>query len=132
MIDFKIIIVLITTIIILCFYYYKRKDENFTPNNEITSFINNDSKRKLKIKLTEQEFNQIQDSQYCLYYFPNKCPNYDEDIFLVESTNDGDRYYLPESETLLKITCNHTWSNKFEGDFLFKDSNLKLKYTKNE
>lgn len=121
-----IVIVLIITLVGIFFFNYnfeseKKDDETLKSISEF--FLNND--RKLNsVPLTEKMFHElIVPVDYVLFYFPNECPSYKEDILLFEKTKDGEKYYLPEQYSLIKLPKNnYDWTKKFNSPFLFKEN----------
>jgi len=56
-------------------------------------------------------------SDYVVYYFPEKCPDYKSGYFLIDLSNDLEKYYIPEDNHLIIINKNHIWTK--EPDFLY-------------
>ena len=115
--------IIISIIIIYNIYpeYYEEKDNLYIINEIIKDF----SKRKYNnIIITKEDFDSLEiDENYTLYYFPNECPDYKKDILIIEHTDIGERYYLPEKNSLIKVLKDkHEWTNNIKDfDYWFKN-----------
>lgn len=92
---------------------YLNEDENL---EKVREFLKKNTRKLRNVLLTEIQFNEIQfDDEFVLYYFPEECPSYEEDILLYEETDCGERYYLPEQYSLIKVLPEHKWTKEFQG-----------------
>lgn len=90
---------------------YLNEDENL---EKVREFLKKNTRKLRNVLLTEIQFNEIQfDDEFVLYYFPEECPSYEEDILLYEETDCGERYYLPEQYSLIKVLPEHKWTKEF-------------------
>jgi hypothetical protein len=116
-----IVVLVLIIIIVIITLNYEIKVSTEAVDDRLDQFLKNDSRKLTGIRLTKEMFDQIENDEYNFYYFENECPDYKEDILLCEDKKDGERYYIPEKESLIKLPKNnHKWTKKFEGVFFFK------------
>jgi hypothetical protein len=116
----KIILILSIIVLTVMFFIFNEKhnmayitksDENFEIIQNITNFEG--LSYKVNILLSNEEFdNIIVPEDMSLYYFPEECPSYKEDTFLITKENDLDKYYIPEKNYLVLLNKQHTWTKK--------------------
>lgn len=112
----KIILILSIIIFTIIFFVYSEKivtsyeninDENF----EVQNFEG--PSRKINISLNKSDFdNIIIPENKTLYYFPEDCPSYKEDIFLHVTEGGLDKYFVPEKGSLIFVDKKHLWTKK--------------------
>lgn len=119
-----IIVVVVTVIIVGSLFIFKDKFIHFVPplvqstnkcDKKIMEFLIDPGARKIKdIEISKESFEELKiDPGYVLYYFNGECPTYHEDILLVEETKHGNRYYLPETNSIIKIPVKHSWTKEW-------------------
>lgn len=54
---------------------------------------------------------------HVIYFFPEKCPDYKSDCFLVNTVGGLDKYYLPEENYIIIIKKDHKWTK--EPNFIY-------------
>lgn len=115
----KIILILSIIIFTVVFFVYSEKiatlyeninDENF----EVQNLINFEGPaRKINTSLNKSDFdNIIIPENKTLYYFPEDCPSYKEDIFLHVTEGGLDKYFVPEKGNLILVDKKHLWTKK--------------------
>lgn len=120
-----LILFLVGIILLITSQENNYKEETFTIKG-----LELDNTRKIhNIFITKEIFQQLDPGEnFSLYYFPNKCPDFSDDILIVENTKHGKKYYLPEINTLIKIPKDHEWTKKSENlEYLFKEGFLDTK-----
>lgn len=113
----KIFLIMLIVIITIVFFLYNEKiisvNKIIDDKHEIFQNILNceENTYKVFLDITKEEFDNIKISENkVLYYFPEVCPSYKEDIFLHTKINGLDKYYIPERKYLIVINKNHTWT----------------------
>jgi hypothetical protein len=99
-------------------------NEIFTNNidyTEIDSLISENVTKKIHIIIDKHKFDSITvPEDKTLYYFPEECPTYEMDIFLVSGEDEVEKYFIPEKNFLLLIEKDHKWTNPFDMYVMWK------------
>lgn len=115
----KIILVVSIIVLTVAFFIYNEKnntmygtgDENFEVLQNITKFEGLSC--KVGVLLNKDEFDGLVVPEgKSLYYFPEECPDYKEEIYLHIKENDLDKYYIPEKNYLVLLNKQHSWTKK--------------------
>lgn len=114
----KYLVVIIIVVVVSGIFLFKNT-YNLEQDMNFEEFINDDNTKLKNVIISKEIFDGIEIPGYILFYFPNDCPDYKEDIFLIEKTIHGDKYYLPEKNSLIKL-INFEWSKEFK-NFWFND-----------
>ena len=80
----------------------------------VKEFLISDKRKLRDILLTQELFEKLEPPEgHVIYYFPEECPDYTKDILLIEDTEYGNKYFLPEKNSLVKISKEHKWTKEF-------------------
>jgi hypothetical protein len=89
---------------------------NHISDNKIKELIKLNTNSKINnIIITKENFEEYtKENKHTFYYFPNKCPNYTEDILLEywasgDTKNVKKSYFVPQKYSLIMITDKHKW-----------------------
>lgn len=115
------VLVLIVSIVIGVVVWNASGNEE---KHRIDHFLKSDKVKLHNVKISKEEFDQLQSTEK-LFYFPSTVPEYKEDILLVIDTPFGQRWYLPETETLIKLPCSVKWTREFTGEYYRNDCKQK-------
>jgi hypothetical protein len=112
-------VVVVTTIIVTMYVINKNKriielPQPPPPNEKNEKHKKYKSNMKHYQTMTKDEFDMIKPAaDKVLYYFPGKCPEFTEDMFLKTKNIYGlDQYFMPEKGSLIQIDINHSWTNE--------------------
>lgn len=96
-------------------------DENDEKNNIVLKQFLVGGTKKISVMLSRDKFDSLVVPEgMVLYYFPEECPSYDMDIFIVSEKDNAEKYYVPEKNSLLLIDSDHKWTNSFDKYVLWK------------
>jgi hypothetical protein len=51
------------------------------------------------------------------YYFPDECPSYKLEFYIIDIENGLEKYYVPEQNHLIVVSKDHRWTK--EPEFIF-------------
>jgi hypothetical protein len=118
--NWKLITVILISLILLVVCYLTldlQKHFQIKRNEQIQSEFFTNKKIKLDIQKEEdlKKFN-IPDG-HIIYYFPDKCPDYKSEFFLIDNENGLDKYYIPEEKHIILVKKDHRWTK--QPDFIY-------------
>lgn len=96
--------------------YFKNENQNQIQIQSENQIIQ--ESKKIKIDFSNQEnFNNfikdnIDHNYYNGYYFPEECPSYKLEYFLIENNENNENYYVPEKGYMIIIKKEHTWTKE--------------------
>ncbi len=106
-----IIVIIIATLIVLLGVYKNTILEPLIGTKETIIDIDSDVPKKIKVKLTKEEFDRIKiPENIAIFYFPEDCPDYTSEIYIVSNIL-FERYFIPEKESLIIVEKDHKWTN---------------------
>ncbi len=95
-------------------YFITKKIQVQEPNYNFTIH------QKIKIDIPkEEDFKVLKiPENYVGYYFFDKCPEYKQEFFLIDLTEEGlEKYHIPEQGYLIIVKKEHKWTK--EPDFAY-------------
>lgn len=113
----SVLIIILVTVAALYYWNYSYSHNNKQPVKKITI-----ESGKLKVHsahsahaLSEEDLkNVIFPEGHTLYYFPEECPDYKQEYYIVVKSEGSKthKYYVPEKGHLLVVPNNHEWTKE--------------------
>jgi len=122
MINWKLIAIILISVILIIIGYSQWPVNHIIKESTIdyNMFINETMSKKINnFVISEEELKKIKvPENMMIYYFPGDCPHYTQDMFIHIVSNGLDKYFVPETKSLILVKKDHKWTNEPK-DFVF-------------